>query len=138
MDDLFTYGTLMCEDIMTSVAGMKLESTRGVLKGYRRMEVKDEHYPAIIEDDKGEVDGVVYLGLPRSSIEQLDIFEGEIYTRTLVEIQLGDGNTIKAWAYVLKERYYGLLGLKEWSFEEFLKSGKSAFVSNYSGFFDVA
>ncbi len=134
MSDLFAYGTLMCQDIMTSVAGVELNSVRGVLKEYRRMELKNEHFPAIVEDNGGEVEGVVYLGIPPSGIEQLDSFEGQIYQRILVEIHLGDGGMMKAWTYVLKKRYHNMLGSREWDYKEFLKSGKRVFVSSYSGY----
>ena len=65
MGNLFAYGTLMCEDIMRSVAGVELRHANGVLRGYKRLEVKNEHYPAIIEVDGSEVDGVVYCDIPQ-------------------------------------------------------------------------
>ena len=48
MENLFAYGTLMCEDIMREVSGVRLLQVSGKLKGYSRRGVKGEHYPAFI------------------------------------------------------------------------------------------
>lgn len=137
MDDLFTYGSLMCEDIMRLVTGAELTHGKGVLQGYRRLEVKNEHYPAIIEDNASEVAGIVYFNIPEKSMERLDIFEGKMYQRRIVEIRLVDGNMMKVGAYVFKDEYCDRLGSKEWHFAQFLERGKSAFVSNYIGFDEI-
>lgn len=134
MDDLFTYGSLMCEDIMKSVAGVELTHAKGVLRGYRRLELKNEHYPAIIEDNGSEVDGIVYFNIPEKGMTRLDNFEGKMYQRRIVEIKLVDRNIMKVSTYVFKDEYHDRLGSKEWDFAQFLERGKSAFVSNYFGY----
>ena len=42
--DFFSYGTLMCEDIMLAVTGHHFSRTPGVLHDYRRRTVKGEAY----------------------------------------------------------------------------------------------
>ena len=137
MDNLFTYGSLMCEDIMRSVAGEELRCAKGVLQGYQRVELKNEHYPAIIEGDGSEVDGVVYFDISEKSMERLDSFEGEMYQRRTVEIQLIDGSVMKVSTYVFKDEYHYRLGTKEWDFGQFLEKGKGAFVSSYCGYEEI-
>jgi len=58
--DLFTYGSLMCADIMAQVAGAQLQSSPAVLNGYRRYLVRGEQYPGIVADADGQVAGIVY------------------------------------------------------------------------------
>jgi gamma-glutamylcyclotransferase (GGCT)/AIG2-like uncharacterized protein YtfP len=137
MDDLFAYGSLMCEDIMRSVTGVELQHAQGVLQGYQRLELKNEHYPAIIENNGSEIDGVVYFGIPEKSMEKLDSFEGEMYQRRTIEVQLVGGNIIKVSAYVFKDEYHDRLCSKEWDFARFLDRGKEAFVGNYFGYDEI-
>lgn len=58
--DLFTYGSLMCEDIMAEVADAQLRCTPAILPGYRRFLVKDEQYPGVVAEATGVVAGIVY------------------------------------------------------------------------------
>ena len=55
--DLFSYGTLMCEDIMLAVTGRRLSSLRGFLRDYQRRTVKGEAYPGLIPDGVGSSQG---------------------------------------------------------------------------------
>jgi len=45
MENLFTYGSLMCEDILFAVVGRPLFHTRAISTGYCRLAVKNEQYP---------------------------------------------------------------------------------------------
>ena len=44
----FTYGSLMCDDIMAKVAGTPLAATPARLDGYRRSPVIGEAYPGMV------------------------------------------------------------------------------------------
>ena len=134
MENLFAYGTLMCDDIMREVAGCRLSHVTGTLKGYRRRSVKGEYYPALVPDEDGRVDGVVYHSVPASAWERLDRFEGELYARRRVQIELNDGTALRADAYVVKPEYLDRLEPSEWDFAEFLRNGKVRFQSHYKGF----
>ena len=72
MENLFAYGTLMCEDIMQDVAGCRLSCVPAELRGYSRRRVRGEHYPALVEGRPAEGaslelagDGSVKVGLRR-------------------------------------------------------------------------
>lgn len=134
MENLFAYGTLMCEDIMKDVAGCHLSSTPAILEGYSRRCVRGELYPALLPDNQGRVNGLLYLNVPDSAWARLDRFEGEMYLRQPVRIDLNDGSTLQAATYVAKPESMGLLDPPDWDFSEFLQSDKARFRSEYRGF----
>lgn len=134
MRNLFAYGTLMCDGIIAEVAGMHLSSSPGRLCGYRRLCVKNEHYPALVPDGAGCVDGVVYLEIPREVWDRLDQFEGEMYSREVVEVRLVDGLAVRAATYVARDEFRGRLENTEWDFEMFLRKYKESFRRSYLGY----
>ena len=134
MENLFAYGSLMCEDIMCEVSGIKVESLDGVLKGFERFRVKGEDYPAIIQQENSAVYGKVYMDIPMRSWEKLDYFEGDMYYRLAVDIKLSSGEIIQADAYVIQPDFHNQLEENLWDFEEFLSEGKQRFYNQYKGF----
>lgn len=134
MEHLFAYGSLMCDDIMLEVSGYNTSPVQGILKGYCRRTVNGEHYPAIVPDEKSSVPGVVYLNVPESAWERLDRFEGDMYARERVQIDVHQGETLYAATYVLKSKFKERLGQAPWSFEDFLRHGKAHFQRHYQGY----
>ena len=134
MDCLFAYGTLMCDDIMRNVAGCSLSHTRGVLRGHRRHAVKGEVYPALVSEEGGLVEGIVYHDIPDAAWLRLDRFEGEMYERCSVNVVLADGRNEVVYTYVIRPEFEGRLDPKDWDFETFLRSGKSPFETAYPGY----
>ena len=138
MANLFAYGTLMCEDIMKSVAGYLPGSQKGVLYDYWRLEVVNEHYPGLVAGEGGVVEGVVYLDISGEGWDRLDSFEGDLYSRQEVEVKLDDGSVLSVYTYVVKEKFTHRLNQSEWSFDRFLEKGKGAFVSFYKGYDEIS
>lgn len=134
MQNLFAYGTLMCEDIMGAVSGCRLSGVAGILRSYRRRPVKGEHYPALVPDKEGCVTGVVYLNLPAPVWDRLDRFEGRMYIRQHVKVEMNEGILLPAETYVLQKEFQDRLEVSEWDFEDFLRSGKKSFQLNYRGY----
>jgi gamma-glutamylcyclotransferase (GGCT)/AIG2-like uncharacterized protein YtfP len=134
MENLFAYGTLMCDDIMREVSGCRLSHVPGTLKGYSRRSVKGEQYPALIPDEEGRVEGVVYWNVPNAAWDRLDRFEGEMYARQLVQIALNDGATVLAATYVVHPEFLDHLEQAEWDFSDFLRHGKASFQRYYKGY----
>ncbi len=134
MQNLFAYGTLMCEDIMRKVSGCCLPHVSGNLTGYIRRCVRGEPYPALIPHNRGRVEGVLYLNIPTSAWDRLDRFEGEMYVRQLVEIRLRDNTIIKAQTYIIRPEFRGYLEQSDWSFADFLRKGKTRFEGRYRGY----
>ena len=132
--DFFAYGTLMCEDIMEEVSGCRLSCMPGVLRGYSRRSVRGEHFPALVLDQEGRVEGVVYRNLTSSAWERLDRFEGDMYIRRVVQIELNNGTALPAATYVWKPQFLDDLEDSDWSFANFLRNGKEHFQRDYRGY----
>lgn len=134
MTNLFTYGSLMCADIMLHVSGQSTSHQNGILYDYFRSQIHSETYPAIIAQPGQQVEGVVYFNLDSAAINKLDTFEGEYYTREDITINCSHMEQVNAMAYILKPEYKTILTGTFWSFENFLQSGKEEFLTNYVGF----
>ncbi len=134
MGNFFAYGTLMCQDIMEDVSGCRLSYLAGVLRGYSRRAVKGEHYPALVPSENGYVEGVVYRNLPDSAWERLDRFEGEMYIRQLVRVELNDETNLLAATYVIHPEFKNHLEASGWNFTDFLRNGKNHFQKDYKGY----
>ena len=122
----FTYGSLMSEDIMSAVAGVRAAHCGATLDGYRR-------HAGILRAGH-LVRGVLYLDLPPAAWPRLDRFEGEEYERRVVEVALADGTVTRAWTYIFRDAFAARLGEGDWDFARFLREGKRRFVSGYAGF----
>jgi gamma-glutamylcyclotransferase (GGCT)/AIG2-like uncharacterized protein YtfP len=134
MANLFAYGTLMCEDIMGEVSGSRLSCAPGTVRGYCRRSVREQHYPALAPDEEGRVEGVIYRDLPSSAWRRLDRFEGEMYLRQLVQVEVIDGATLLAETYIVRPKFLCYLEASEWSFAKFLRNGKKLFQREYCGY----
>lgn len=119
---LFTYGTLMFEPVFRNVAGHTFERAPARLSGYRRLAVRGEAYPGIIEAASSEsVDGIVYFGMDFQTMERLDRFEGPRYGRETVTATMASGDRIHCQTYVFSQDHRYLLINRPWLPEEFLR-----------------
>lgn len=124
----------MCADIMADVSGCCLSAISGILRGYQRRSVKGAEYPAIVPQADSSVEGVVYRDVPVSAWERLDRFEGEMYVRQLVPIELPDGATVLAGTYVARPESLDIIDQSDWNFANFLRTGKVRFQQHYAGY----
>lgn len=131
---LFAYGTLMCDTIMRTVAGSSHSRANGLLRGYRRRFVSGEEYPGITADPSETVPGTVYEPISRPAWSRLDLFEGALYQRVTVPVELENGAHVTAWTYVVRQEHVSRLSTRPWSFEQFMRSGRQRFESRYLGF----
>lgn len=134
LDRCFAYGSLMCADIMAQVAGRALAGEPASLAGHARHPVAGEDYPGLVADPAGRVDGVLYRGLDAAALARLDAFEGEMYERRAVAVELAGGIRVAAWCYVFGDRYRDRLLPGEWRFDHFLAVGRTRFLARYVGF----
>ncbi|NCA70865.1 MAG: gamma-glutamylcyclotransferase [Sphingobacteriia bacterium] len=130
----FTYGTLMCPEIMSAVSGRALGGEPATLLGYSRHAVRDQDYPGIKPVAGARVQGVLYRNLDTLALRRLDAFEGEQYQRATIEVILPDGHRVSADTYVIKPEHASILLPGEWDFDSFLAVGKARFQSRYPGF----
>ena len=123
---------------MQEVSGCLPEHRRGVLKGYARRLVKGQVYPGLLQHEGNRVDGVVYQNVPASAWERLDRFEGEMYARRAVSIEMDGGGRLTAETYIVRAEYVDNLEEVDWDFSEFLSSGKSKFRAGYVVYQSIA
>lgn len=134
MTHLFTYGSLMCADIMHRVSGCQAQSTEAVLTNFHRSKICGEDYPGIVPRSGFTVQGVLYLSLSEEALRRLDIFEGDLYERQEVEVVSKEHGRCLAMTYVVRPMYRDRLSNEEWSYSHFLAVGKARFESTYLGF----
>lgn len=119
---------------MAEASGTRLSAVPATLPGYRRLRVRGEHYPAVVPDADTQVEGVVYLNVPEAAWARLDQFEGEMYSREIVQIRLADSTTIPAETYVFQASFTDCLDDTAWDFTNFLREGKESFRRSYLGY----
>ena len=133
MRHLFAYGSLMCPDIMQRVSGLTLMGEAATAHGYRRCKVQGEPYPAVLADRDASVSGILYRNLSETAWRRLDQFEGAMYRRVAISVNTADAS-ITAGLYLVHPDFRHRLLADDWSFEEFLRQGKSQFELDYLGF----
>ncbi|GAB6191576.1 gamma-glutamylcyclotransferase family protein [Desulfocastanea catecholica] len=74
MVNLFTYGSLMCGDIMYKVAGCQVGFSQAVVNNFFRSKMQGREYPGIAEQAKAQVSGVLYYNLTPEALQRLDAF----------------------------------------------------------------
>jgi gamma-glutamylcyclotransferase (GGCT)/AIG2-like uncharacterized protein YtfP len=97
---IFVYGTLMAEQVVTSLLGRMPSHTKARVMGYTRHPVRDVVYPAVIpaititreeEDDvvgAAAVEGLLLQDLAPGEMRRLDWYEGTDYKRVSVLVEL--------------------------------------------------
>lgn len=131
--DLFVYGTLMVPRVMRAVCGHAAPGVDAVLHGYCRRRVRHEVYPAIFPCGAESVPGLVYLGLDAQQARALDRFEGNLYVRCPVQVEIA-GRTRRADAYVWSLQSMARVSEAAWRLEDFLDDGLDGFLEGYPGF----
>ncbi len=130
--NVFTYGSLMYESVWCRVVTRRYVQKIGTVQGFRRLKVNNEVYPGLIKGE-GEVQGVVYFDVTAEDLTRLDQFEGALYHRKEIDVRCADGTRARAWGYIVRDKYKGLLG-DVWSPEEFERVGLARFETGYAGF----
>jgi gamma-glutamylcyclotransferase (GGCT)/AIG2-like uncharacterized protein YtfP len=132
--NLFTYGTLMDEEIMARAGGGRPGRRPAVLNDHQRHPLQGKSYPAIVRKKGATVAGICYLDLPESAWEALDLFEDVMYERISVLVTLADGATLPAETYLLRPEFHHMLEQGDWCFDDFIRSHKVKFEQEYCGF----
>jgi hypothetical protein len=76
----------------------------------------------------------VYRDVPDPAWERLDRFEGEMYLRQGVQIEVNDRTLLYAETYLVKPEFVDCLEAAEWNFEKFLQNDKANFQRSYKGY----
>ena len=132
--NIFAYGTLMIPEVMYAVTTREFLFKNAMLRGYARFTVKGESYPGIIPVTDATTEGIIYFNVDKLSLARLDAFEGDLYQRTPVRVEMEKDEILNAETYVIKPEYRGYLSSKEWNVKEFNQKHLGAFLETYQGF----
>lgn len=130
MSKLFTYGSLMCEDIMARVARGHFPATPATLSGYARQTMKKATYPGLRPQSNAVTKGIVYSQLTPQAFHHLDMFEGSMYDRIEVTVKLENKLPTSAYVYVTRAVYHRYLKKEDWDFGAFVTLHKHQFVKD--------
>lgn len=133
MTNLFVYGALMYDEVWGRIVSGEFRKLSGRISGYRRLAVRNEEYPGLIEGE-GVVNGYIWLDVDEVSLARLDEFEGEYYKRIPAVAVDATGNPLEVQFYSFKNEYLNLLEDHDWNADEFEKNGLQKFNINYQGF----
>jgi len=89
MPSVFAYGTLRDPDVLKLVLGRAVDPTAiapATAPGYRAVFFPRRTYPALIRDSAATATGTLLTNLAPADLALLDLFEGEEYARTSIEI----------------------------------------------------
>ncbi|KAH8588147.1 hypothetical protein B0O99DRAFT_601048 [Bisporella sp. PMI_857] len=91
---MFFYGSLMDPDVLQSVLGLSdvPRLRKGTIKGFR-MKMWGI-YPAILDDQEGEVTGMIWKCDQESHFLRLQGYETKAYTWTYCDVNLEDGGIL--------------------------------------------
>ena len=98
---VFTYGSLMYEDIFRGVTHCQATPMAARLSHWARHGLRAREYPGALPEPGGRshIDGVVWLNLTERALARLDQFEGSEYVRVPVTVQATDGTAYLAQVY---------------------------------------
>jgi len=134
MTHIFTYGSLMFEQVWSEVVSGTYRQYPGRVSGFIRRSIFNEQYPAILPGPvNSTVEGVLYLDIDLEDLSRLDEFEGSLYERQSVQV-MTDNNIFSAEAYVLSDSYRHIASDDNWDAEKFENDGLQQFLSSYFGF----
>jgi gamma-glutamylcyclotransferase (GGCT)/AIG2-like uncharacterized protein YtfP len=128
---LYTYGTLQLPQIMSQIVGRPVLGRPARLSGFARYCIRDRVYPAIVESPGSEVGGVVYEGLAGEELARLDDYEGPIYERRTVEIEVA-GACLSAATYVLRPEHRARLSREPWDLAHFEREHLESYLARIS------
>jgi len=127
---VFTYGSLMFENVFEGVTGERCQNQRATLKQWSRHALLNKTYPGAVtnRDQLAQIDGVLWLQVSDLALLKLDSFEGCPYCRELVTVLTENGTPQKAWIYRWVDES---LICGEWDVAKFTQQHQADFLSQH-------
>lgn len=104
---------------MEVVAGRRFAAQPAALAGFRRRLVRGAVYPAVVPAAGERIEGVLWAGLDRAALARIDRFEGSLYERPELSVELAQGERCAAYVYVLRPEQLALATDAPWDETEF-------------------
>ncbi|MEC4674929.1 MAG: gamma-glutamylcyclotransferase family protein [Nitrospirota bacterium] len=121
MEAVFTYGTLEISEVMQVVTGRRFASYEASATGFDCFMIQHRIYPGMTPSPGKSTEGRVYLEVDFCSLQLLDHFEDEVYTRELVEVKMHSGESnMVVYAYVIPLACQGILSDETWDRQHFI------------------
>ncbi|MCY4614288.1 MAG: gamma-glutamylcyclotransferase [Nitrospira sp.] len=120
MIHLFTYGTLEIPEVMEAVTGRTLASAEGRARGFAKFLLRGRIYPGMTAVQGAICSGRVYYDMDSRTLEILDAFEDEVYTRQRVDVEVTEGRSLQAYAYLILPQDRACLTSAAWQPDEFI------------------
>ena len=132
MAHVFTYGSLMFDQVWSRVVSHSYDREEAILSGYDRKSVRGEVFPVVVPaSPDSQVQGIVYRGVSLSDLSRLDRFERDYYDRKTVAVVTLDTKILSAEVYVLREEYYWIISPQEWDPVQFSSRDMYNFIQQY-------
>jgi gamma-glutamylcyclotransferase (GGCT)/AIG2-like uncharacterized protein YtfP len=130
---LFCYGTVQIPEVIEVITGKVHSGVKAKLPGYAMYKVRNKVYPGIIRSSNSETVGILYTDIDEEELEELDLFEGDLFKRKRLNIIQQDSNECKAWVYVVPDHNKDRLTKDQWNLKDFLKNDFNNFMKNIEG-----
>jgi gamma-glutamylcyclotransferase (GGCT)/AIG2-like uncharacterized protein YtfP len=127
MQNIFVYGTLLSSGIIKKLTGKSFKTFAAVLPGYKLYRVKNCDYPAIIQNEGSEINGLIIENVNDSSLAVISFYEGDEYEKKQVTVFV-NGNPEVALAFVWAKEIE-LLEDTGWDFREFENNSLEHYIN---------
>jgi cation transport regulator ChaC len=117
--NIFAYGSLMFPPVWQHVTGGGHASAHATLANHAAWQIIGQPFPGLTEAPGESTDGVVYFDVGDEALARLDRFEGELYTRTLVQVRLHDGRLLETAVFLVSPPFRRSLSRRRWTADEF-------------------
>lgn len=123
--DLFSFGTLMDTELLTTVCGQHLDTlelTPACVQDHVRRWVTDDHYPVLVPQLGSATTGLVIGGLTQEALNRIVFFEGEEFELSPLAVQRADGTMLSVQYFADTNRK--VISDSEWTLEQWQRSTK--------------
>ena len=127
--NLFAYGTLMFDEILSVIVKKNYLSIPGLLENYTIRKFSGAEYPGIFYDKEGKVSGRIILDINGKDLSLLDDYEGPMYQRMQLRVSTCS-NTYECQTYVVKDCYKHKLSVEKWCPVNFKKETLKDYLKN--------
>jgi gamma-glutamylcyclotransferase (GGCT)/AIG2-like uncharacterized protein YtfP len=105
---------------LTGVAAKDLLSRPASLRDHVVLQLRELEFPGMLRRSGCQAHGIVHA-VPERVVDLLDAFEGELYERRAVAVELAAGAPARAQAYLLCEAAWSLTVEAPWDAAEFVR-----------------
>jgi gamma-glutamylcyclotransferase (GGCT)/AIG2-like uncharacterized protein YtfP len=126
---LFAYGTLMFADVWKRIGIVQFASQPATLSGFAIYRIRGALIPGIIRTGpEDQVQGILYHGLDEATLEELDVYESDLYQRTTVHARGRDSELFECQTYVIPVANRKVLSAEAWDADWFQQHGLAQYL----------